>query len=59
MPFGLKNATGTFQRVMDVILSPVKWQFDLVYVNDIVVYLHLLREHINHLRHTLSLLQDA
>ena len=38
MPFGLKNAPGTFQRAANVILAGVKWQFALVYLDDIIIY---------------------
>lgn len=58
MPFGLRNAPGTFQRTMDVILSTVKWQFALVYLDDIVVFSRTPVEHIDHVRHVLTLLHD-
>ena len=38
MPFGLKNAPGTFQRIADIILASVKWQNALVYLDDVIVY---------------------
>lgn len=50
MPFGLKNAPKTIQRAMDVILSPVKWEFAKKYFNNIIVISHSLRDHIEHLR---------
>lgn len=59
MPFGLKNVPGTSQRAMDVILFPVKRQFVLVYLDDTVLFSRSLRNHINHVEHILSLLQDA
>ena len=37
MPFGLRNAPGTFQRAADVILSKVKWKTALVYHDDVIV----------------------
>lgn len=37
MPFGLKNALGTFQRVIYVILATVKWQYALVYFKDVII----------------------
>lgn len=38
MPFGLSNAPGTFQRVMDAVLRGLTWQSCLVYLDDIIVY---------------------
>jgi Reverse transcriptase (RNA-dependent DNA polymerase) len=38
MPFGLRNARSTFQRAMDVILSGVRWQKCLCYLDDFIVF---------------------
>jgi hypothetical protein len=38
MAMGLCSAPGTFQRMMDVALSGLKWTTSLVYLDDIVVY---------------------
>ena len=45
MPFGLKNAPGTFQRAADVIQSKVKWQSAHVYLDDVIVYSKTVSEH--------------
>lgn len=57
--FGLKNASGTVQHAMDIILLVVHWQFALVYLNDTVMFLKKLEAHIKHVRHVLKLLCDA
>lgn len=36
--FGMRKPPGNFQRTMDITLSTVKCQFDLVYLDDIVVF---------------------
>ena len=59
MPFGLRNAPATFQRVMDVILSSVRWQFALVYLDDVIIFSRSVEEHFAHVRTVLSLLQKA
>jgi len=38
MPFGLTNAPATFQRALDIILSGLKWQICLVYLDDIIIF---------------------
>ena len=38
IPFGLANAPTTFQRLMDIVLVGLKWQWCLVYLDDIIVY---------------------
>ncbi|CDF39628.1 Ribonuclease H (fragment) [Chondrus crispus] len=37
MPFRLKGAPATFQRALDIILSGVRWQICLVYLDDVIV----------------------
>jgi Reverse transcriptase (RNA-dependent DNA polymerase) len=34
LPFGLRNAPGTFQRAIDIIFSGIKWKTCLVYLDD-------------------------
>ena len=45
MPFGLKNAPATFQRLMDQVLSGLQGIELFVYLDDIVLYAGSLREH--------------
>lgn len=45
MPFGLKNAPATFQRLMDQVLSGLQGIELFVYLDDIVLYARSLREH--------------
>ena len=59
MPFGLKNAPYTFQRAMDIILAPAKWQFAIVYLDDIIILSNTLEEHFEHIKVVMKLCQAA
>ena len=59
MPFGLRNAPATFQRLMDVVFSGLKWQGLLVYLDDIIVYSADAQSHLQLLEQVLSRLADA
>lgn len=48
MPFGLKNAAQTFQRLMDVVLRGLSFVF--VYLDDILIASSSREEHLSHLR---------
>ncbi|GFR61292.1 Pol polyprotein [Elysia marginata] len=54
MPFGLKNAAQSFQRLMDGVLRDVPFAF--VYLDDIVVASHSRQEHYQHLQQLFMLL---
>lgn len=56
MPFGFKSALGTFHLAIDLIPSTEKWQFALMYVDDIVRFSRTLHVHIDHLRQVMTLL---
>ena len=45
MPFGFRNASATFQRLIDNILSGLQGTELFVYWDDIVIYARLLEEH--------------
>jgi len=45
MPFGLKNAPATFQRLMNSVLTGIQGLKCLVYLDDIVIYGPNLKEH--------------
>lgn len=59
MPFGLKNAPSTFQRVMDHTLKDLLNKICLVYMDDIIIYSTSLQEHLNSLRKVFNKLRDA
>ncbi|CAB0034671.1 unnamed protein product [Trichogramma brassicae] len=55
MPFGLKGAPGTFQRMMaQEVLTGYLNKFCLVYLDDIVVYSRTWGEHLQHLGQVLE-----
>ena len=59
MPFGLVNAPMTFQRAMDLILSGLKYEICLVYLDDIIVFGRTWKEHCDNLRIVLQRLRSA
>ena len=59
MLFGLKNAPATFQRLMDTVLSGLKWKGLLVYMDDIIIYSTTPQEYLVILADTLERLTNA
>lgn len=59
MPFGLKNAPATFQRVMDHVLRDLQNKVCLVYMDDIIIFSTSLQEHIANLKLVFKKLRDA
>ncbi len=57
MPFGLKNAAQTFQRLMDSVLRGIDCAF--VYLDDILVASRNKEEHLEHLRSVFKALAAA
>ena len=53
MPFGLRNAGQTFQRMMDMILAGLPYA--IIYVDDILVFSPDLQTHVEHLRSILDI----
>ena len=57
MSFGLCNATATFQRTMNLIVSYLR-DFWFVYIDDIVIFSRNLSEHVQHLSFVLQRLRE-
>ncbi len=56
MPFGLRNAAQSFQRLMDRLLSGLPYVF--VYLDDILGASPTMASHLDHLRSLLTILRD-
>uniref|UniRef100_A0A8R7K235 Reverse transcriptase domain-containing protein n=1 Tax=Triticum urartu TaxID=4572 RepID=A0A8R7K235_TRIUA len=58
MPFGLANAPGTFQALMNIIFGPYLRKLVLVFFDDILIFSKSLSEHLEHLQIVLQLLKE-
>ena len=59
IPFGLNNAPSTFQRLIDKVLSRLKWHMCLVYLDDVLVFGKNFQEHQERLELVLMALEKA
>ena len=59
MPFGLCNATASFQRLMDLVLTGLQWSQCLVYLDNIVIVGKSFEEHLHNLNAVFKRIQDA
>ncbi|GBL53970.1 Retrovirus-related Pol polyprotein from transposon 297 [Araneus ventricosus] len=59
MPFGLRNAPSTFQRMVNHVLKPVLGDCCECYLDDIVIYSNTPEEHYQDVEKVLTLLHKA
>ena len=59
MPFGLCNASATFQRLLDAVLRGLTGDACLIYLDDVIVYADSFKEHLKRLRAVLDQLRKA
>ena len=59
MPFGLNNASGTFQRTMELALQGLQWVTCLVYIDDIIVYGEDFKQHARRVSQVLERISNA
>jgi transposase InsO family protein len=58
MPFGLKNAPATFQRLMEDCLGDLKYNICCVYLDDIIVYSSTIDSHLTRLEQVFNRLDE-
>ena len=59
MPFGLTNTLATFQQLMESCLGEMHLKWCIIYLDDIIVFLKMLEEHIERLRDVFEKLPAA
>lgn len=59
LPFSLKNAAASFQRLMEHVLRELKGRCCLMYIDDVVVYSQNELEHMQHLKQVFKCLHDT
>ena len=57
MSFGLTNAPTTFMTLMGIVLKPFLNKFVTIFLDDILIYSHSVKEH-NHLQQVFSVLRE-
>ena len=59
MPFGLCNAPGTFQHLMEWVLAGLHWSTFLVYIDNIILFSRTVQEHFQNLTKVFQRLKQA
>ena len=59
MLFGLRNVPASFQRALDMILTRVRWQTCLIYLDDVIISSKDEKKHLEDVNEVLHLLGDA
>ena len=59
MPFGLSNAPGTFQRLMNNLFKDHLWKWVLIFLDDVLAYDSTEEEHFKHIEVIFKLLRAA
>ena len=59
MPLGLTNAPATFQRLMESCLGELHLNWCIIYLDDIIVFSRIPKEHIHRLRAVFEKLKAA
>ena len=59
LPFGLNNAPATFQRLMELLLSGLKWNTCLIYLDDVIIYGRTFKEHLFRLKEVFERFREA
>jgi hypothetical protein len=59
MPFGLCNASTTFERLMETVLRGLTYDSYIVYLDDMIVIGRTFQEHILNLRRVFERLREA
>ncbi|CAF5140814.1 unnamed protein product, partial [Rotaria sp. Silwood1] len=59
LPQGIMNGPPTFQRTMHNLLGYGRWDYVMVYLDDILIFSHTFNEHKHHLNEILSILAKA
>jgi len=50
LPFGLRNAVATFQRLMDVVLNGLNFEICLVYIENVILMSTTPEQHLERWR---------
>ncbi|XP_059284743.1 uncharacterized protein LOC132038036 [Lycium ferocissimum] len=58
MSFGLTNAPTAFMDLMNRVFKPFLYRFIIVFIDEILIYLRIRKEHAGHLRITLKTLEE-
>ena len=59
LPFGLCNAPATYQRLMELVLAGLTWEYCLVYIDDVIVFSKTFEDHLMHLRQVFERFRSA
>jgi hypothetical protein len=59
MPFGLKNAPATYQRMMDVLLKAGIYKYCHCYIDDVLIYSDTFEDHLKHVEEVMTKMFNA